>query len=125
MWSQLADEELYVADELLVDCFSPASPERLAELKMLFAPVVVAGAGCARCNGSYGRAGSYAGHPLYECQDTGLQVWHHDGEWRLGKTYDYYYVSPGESVDEPTWQMATKKANADTADPAPTVAVHL
>ena len=83
---------------------------------------VVVGAGCARCNGSYVHAGAYKSNALYQCSSTGLQIWFNEGEWRLGSTRDYYYVSASEWVDDPVWRVATGElANADTAEAAPTV----
>ena len=83
---------------------------------------VVAGAGCARCNGSYAHVGTYKEDALYQCGATGLQIWRNGGEWRLGTTQNYYYVSAGEWVEDPVWRPAAGElANAETAADPPSV----
>ena len=95
------------------------------------AGVVVAGAGCDTCNGTYDEDGAYKGRPLYTNKETGLQIWW-NGQWRLGKTNDYYYQldageqsvfgSPGE--EDGSWEVATFQPHEGTCGPAPNLSVY-
>ena len=89
------------------------------------AGVVVAGAGCDTCNGTYDEDGAYKGRPLYTNKETGLQIWW-NGQWRLGKTNDYYYqLDAGEALvcgsDMNPWEVSTQSPNAATCEPGPTM----
>ena len=83
--------------------------------------VWVCGAGCELANGEYHLDGEFKGKPMFTSSDSGLQLWFNDGEWRIGRSCDYYYVS---SDEHPTgvWQVATFRANEATKSPAPSVA---
>ena len=83
--------------------------------------VTVFGAGCELANGEYHLDGEFKGKPMFTSSDSGLQLWFNDGEWRIGRSCDYYYVS---SDEQPTgvWQVATFRANEATKSPAPSVA---
>lgn len=77
--------------------------------------LVMQGAGCARVNGSYKQTGAFNGQPMFENPENGLQVWF-NGNWRVGKTNDYYYTS---GLLEGPWELATIHLNADAIVPTP------
>ena len=89
--------------------------------------VVMAGAGCAIVNGTYAVDGAYKGRPLYTNKETSLQIWW-NGQWRVGKTNDYYYdlhsseVSVLGSESNP-WKKTDFHPNAATCEPAPAACV--
>ena len=89
------------------------------------------GAGSDEVNGQYAVDGAYKGQALYTNKETGLQIWW-NGQWRLGKTNDYYYQldageqsvfgSPGE--EDGSWEVATFQPHEGTCGPAPNLSVY-
>lgn len=79
--------------------------------------VLVDGAGCGLVNGFYSRNGDYSGHPFFTNRETGLEIWW-NGQWRLGQTNDYYYVSDSEEFTG-DWRVASFQANQAAVEPPP------
>ena len=80
--------------------------------------VRVLGSGCAAVCGTYEPTGEYNGRPMFECAETGLQLWW-NGEYRIGRTNDYYYTS-SELLSG--WAVCTTAhANPAAVHPPPAV----
>jgi len=84
------------------------------------AGVKISGAGCDCINGVYQIDGEYSGRPVFTCSASGFQLWH-NGQWRIGKTNDYYYVCNEDDIVGGMYELASFQANPATAEPAPEV----
>mmetsp|Transcript_113950 Transcript_113950/g.201963 ORF Transcript_113950/g.201963 Transcript_113950/m.201963 type:complete len:325 (-) Transcript_113950:154-1128(-) len=86
--------------------------------------VAVKDAGCGSVNGIYDLDGEYGERPMYTCASSGLQIWY-NGQWRLGRTNDYFYVCNGDEALGGAWEVATFQANPETTEPPPSVEANL
>ena len=82
--------------------------------------ILVQGAGCAVVNGLYALDGGFNGQPIYSCKDNGLQVWF-NGNWRMGKTNDYYYTSNATEPSSGGWSLSGFHQNPAAVNPPPNV----
>ena len=84
----------------------------------------VTGAGCGIVNGIYVSAGQWRGKPMYRKQDNGMELWW-NGNWRLGKTNDYYYMCDEEEAfgEGSLWRIASLNLNNDAAGTSPPASV--
>ena len=80
-------------------------------------------AGANVINGTYVANGSYGGRRCYVNEQTGMELWYNDGEWRLGRSRDFYYVNKSADQSPPRtgWELADMHANADATRPVPNV----
>jgi hypothetical protein len=84
--------------------------------------ITVTGAGCAAVNGIYEPNGQFKGKGSWK-GPNGFELWY-NGQWRIGKTNDYYYVLNKEEehfVADDIWLPASFQANAAAVEPAPCV----
>ena len=80
--------------------------------------VRVSNAGCSLVNGTYASDGQFNGKDMFTSPESGLQLWF-NGQWRIGRTNDYYYVCNDEEPVGGAWEVATFQANTTAAEPAP------
>jgi len=85
------------------------------------ASIVVSSAGCEFVNGEYRLDGQFNGNHMFTCDETGLQLWSNHGEWRIGRTNDYYYLCDDAEPAGGAWRVASHHANAAAIEPVPKV----
>ena len=80
-------------------------------------------------NGTYAYDKEYKGKGLYTNEQTGFSIWYNQGEWRIGKTNDYYYVNKSDDENPPItgWILPVddNDYNKAAVEPTPTVSKNL
>ncbi len=65
-------------------------------------------AGVQRVNGTYFQIGVHCDRPILENEDSGVELWYNEGQWRFGHTRSYIYVNRSTAVTPPFlgWEVA-------------------
>ena len=84
--------------------------------------VSLAGAGCV--NGTYIHNGTYNNCGVWKNEENTIQLWFNGGEWRFGRTNDYYYTNPDYNDGTPPimgWEIPDTYKNENADRPVPNI----